>query len=185
MNRFNVGRVILGQLGRASCGVPVSDVQACAHTDPAGHLAESMSRYLIRRIEENSAITLHPHTEVVALEGEDHLERVQWRNNLSGETEIHKMRHIFLMTGASPNTDWLRGCLILDDKGFIKTGSELSQEDLGEARWPLPRKPYLLETSLPGVFAVGDVRSGSVKRVASAVGEGSIAVQFIHKVLAE
>jgi thioredoxin reductase (NADPH) len=83
------------------------------------------------------------------------------------------------MTGANPNTAWLRGCLALDDKQFIKTGSDVGPE------WPLRRAPFLLETSRPGVFAVGDVRAGSVKRVASAVGEGSMAVQFVHKVLAE
>ena len=82
------------------------------------------------------------------------------------------------MTGAYPNTAWLGGCLALDGKQFIKTGADLGTE------WPLPRPPYLLETSLPGVFAVGDVRAGSLKRVASAVGEGSMAVQFVHKVLA-
>jgi thioredoxin reductase (NADPH) len=89
------------------------------------------------------------------------------------------------MTGADPNTHWLDGCIALDNKGFIKTGSELSPEDLTAAHWPLARQPYLLETSLPGVFAVGDVRSGSVKRVASAVGEGSIAISIVHQVLRE
>ena len=89
------------------------------------------------------------------------------------------------MTGASPNTNWLDGCLALDGKGFIKTGPDLSPEDLAAAGWPLRRAPHLLETSLPGVFAVGDVRCGNVKRVASAVGEGSIAVSFVHQVLRE
>jgi thioredoxin reductase (NADPH) len=90
---------------------------------------------------------------------------------------------VFMMTGAVPNTRWLEGCIALDDKGFIKTGPELSPDDLSAARWPLSRPPYLLETSRPGVFAVGDVRGGNVKRVASAVGEGSIAVAFVHQVL--
>jgi thioredoxin reductase (NADPH) len=89
------------------------------------------------------------------------------------------------MTGADPNTDWLDGCIALDTKGFIKTGLDLSPENLSTAHWPLARKPYLLEASLPGVFAVGDVRGGSIKRVASAVGEGSIAISFVHKVLQE
>jgi thioredoxin reductase (NADPH) len=89
------------------------------------------------------------------------------------------------MTGAVPNTAWLDGCIALDEKGFIKTGSDLSQADLVRARWPLARAPHLLETSLPGVFAVGDVRGGSIKRVASAVGEGSIAISFVHRALAE
>jgi thioredoxin reductase (NADPH) len=89
------------------------------------------------------------------------------------------------MTGAIPNSPWLEGCLALDAQGFIKTGSDLSPEELAAARWPLARIPFLLETSLPGVFAVGDVRGGNIKRVASAVGEGSIAVSFVHQVLAE
>ena len=148
-------------------------------------LAESMSRYLVRRIEETPTIVLHAHTEIVALEGGDHLESVRWRNNQTGESEDHEIRHVFLMTGGAPNTRWLDGCVALDEKGFIETGPDLSPEDLQAANWPLVRQPFLLETSLPGVFAVGDVRGGSIKRVASAVGEGSIAVSFVHRVLAE
>jgi thioredoxin reductase (NADPH) len=142
-------------------------------------LAETMSRYLIARIEASSKITLKTWTEVEALDGDAHLEHVRWRNAKAGNGEIHDIRHLFLMTGADPNTAWLQGCLALDTKQFIKTGSDLGRD------WPLGRPPYLLETSLPGVFAVGDIRAGSVKRVASAVGEGSMAVQFVHKVLAE
>jgi thioredoxin reductase (NADPH) len=148
-------------------------------------LAESMSRYLIRRIEQSPMIVLHPHTEIIALEGGDQLESVRWRNNQTGQVEEHNIRHVFVMTGADPNTPWLDGCVALDAKGFIKTGSDLSPEDLSAARWPLARPPYLLETSLPGVFAIGDVRGGSIKRVASAVGEGSVAISFIHQVLQE
>ena len=148
-------------------------------------LAESMSRYLIRRIEQTPTIVLRPHTEIVALEGGDHLESVRWRNNQTGQIEEHNIRHVFVMTGADPNTRWLDGCVALDAKGFIKTGPDLLPEDLSAARWPLARPPYLLETSLPGVFAVGDVRGGSIKRVASAVGEGSIAISFVHQVLKE
>ena len=148
-------------------------------------LADTMSRYLIRRIEQTPTIALHPHTEIVALEGGDHLELVRWRNSAAGKSEEHKIRHVFVMTGAAPNTSWLDGCVALDAKGFIKTGPALSPEDLSSAHWPLTRPPYLLETSLPGVFAVGDVRGGSIKRVASAVGEGSIAISFIHQVLQE
>jgi thioredoxin reductase (NADPH) len=145
-------------------------------------LADTMSRYLIRRIEENPNIELLTHTEIVALEGDGRLERVRWR---AGEDTIatRDIRHVFLMTGAIPNTAWLNGCLALDDKGFIKTGPDLSHDDLAAAKWTLSRPPYLLETSRPGVFAVGDVRGGNVKRVASAVGEGSIAVAFVHQVL--
>jgi thioredoxin reductase (NADPH) len=148
-------------------------------------LADKMSRYLIRRIEETPKIVFRPYTEIIALQGDDHLESVKWRNNQTGMTEEHKIRNMFLMTGADPNTGWLDGCLALDPKGFIKTGLDLSPEDLNSAHWPLARQPYLLETSLLGVFAVGDVRSGSIKRVASAVGEGSVAVSLIHKVLQE
>ena len=147
--------------------------------------AETMSRYLIRRIEETTTIVLHPYTEIVALEGREHLENVIWRDSQKSQTEKNKIRHIFVMTGADPNTAWLNGCVALDSEGFIKTGSDLSPEDLSDVRWPVNRQPYLLETNLPGVFAVGDVRRGSIKRVASAVGEGSIAISFVHKVLQE
>jgi thioredoxin reductase (NADPH) len=148
-------------------------------------LADSMSRYLIRRIEQNPAIVLRTNTEIVALEGSNHLERVRWRNDQAGSIETHDIRHVFVMTGAVPSTDWLRGCVALDAKGFIKTGPDLSQDDLAAAQWPAARAPHLLETSLPGVFAVGDVRGGNIKRVASAVGEGSIAISFVHQVLSE
>ena len=143
-------------------------------------LVESMSRYLIRRIEDNAKIVLRTHTEIVNLKGDSHLESVRWRNSKTGQTEEHPIRNVFVMAGA-PNTDWLNGCVALDSKGFIKTGTELSPEN-SNLDWPLSRQPYLLETSLPGVFAVGDVRGGSIKRVASAVGEGSIAISFVHQV---
>lgn len=148
-------------------------------------LAESMSRYLIRRLEETPSINLRTQTEIVALEGDGHLERVGLRDNRTGSIETRNVKHVFVMTGAVPNTGWLDGCLALDAKGFIKTGADLSPEDLETAKWPLARPPHLLETSLPGVFAVGDVRSGNLKRVASAVGEGSIAVALVHQVLHE
>ena len=148
-------------------------------------LAESMSRYLIRRIEENPRITLHTHTQLTALDGDERLARVSWHNAATGETANREIRSIFLMTGAVPNTAWLEGCVALDGKDFVRTGMELHAEDLTKAGWLLPRAPYLLETSLPGVFAVGDVRADSVKRVAAAVGEGSICIQFVHRALRE
>jgi thioredoxin reductase (NADPH) len=148
-------------------------------------LAETMSRYLVRRIEDNPAIVVRTRAEIVALEGDRHLERVRWRDNLTGTVESRDVRHVFVMTGAVPNTGWLDRCVALDEHGFIRTGPQLSQDDLAAAGWPLQRPPYLLETSRPGVFAVGDVRGGNVKRVASAVGEGSIAVAFVHQVLHE
>jgi len=147
-------------------------------------LAESMSQYLIRRIEETPNISLHARTQLTGLDGSDRLERVSWSSR-EGELEVSDLRHVFLMTGAQPNTGWLQGCVVLDGHGFVKTGPDLSKEQLAGARWSLPRPPYLLESSVPGVFAAGDVRSGSVKRIASAVGEGSISVQFVHRVLRE
>jgi thioredoxin reductase (NADPH) len=147
-------------------------------------LANTMSRYLIQRIEENPAIDLRCNTEIISMEGETQLERVTWRDKITGQTETRPIRHVFIMTGASPRTEWLKGCLALDDKGFIVTGRDLDAVT-GAPVWPLPRVPLMLETSLPGVFAVGDVRSGNVKRVASAVGEGAIAVHLVHRVLAE
>jgi thioredoxin reductase (NADPH) len=148
-------------------------------------LSDTMSRYLISRIEAHPRIEQHTRTEVVGLEGDRHLERVSWRTGPSGVIETHALRHVFTMTGAEPSTRWLAGCLALDAKGFLKAGATLTADDLAAAKWPLRRQPYLLETSIPGVLAVGDVRSGSTKRVASAVGEGSIAVATVHQVLAE
>ena len=146
-------------------------------------LAETMSRYLIRRIEENPAIVLRTSTQIVALEGNGQLARVRWRDDRTGDAETHDIKHVFIMMGAVPNTRWLDGCLALDDKGFVKTGPDLSSEELANVKWPLARPPYLLETSRPRIFAVGDVRGGNVKRVASAVGEGSIAVALVHQAL--
>jgi thioredoxin reductase (NADPH) len=143
-----------------------------------------MSRYLIRRIEETPNITLRTKTQIVALEGNGHLERVTWRDAAGTRTTVD-VRHVFLMTGADPNTAWLQGCVALDEKGFVKTGQDLTRGDLDKGKWPLARPPLLFETSQPGVFAVGDVRASSVKRVAAAVGEGSVCVQLVHRVLAE
>ena len=151
----------------------------------AGGLADTMSRYLIQRIELSPRITLHTRTEIVGLDGSDHLERVRWRDNTTGVVEEHAIGQVFVMTGAVPSTTWLAGCIRLDDKGFVKTGPSLSPDDLAAAQWPLARPPHLLETSVPGVFAVGDVRAGNLKRVAPAVGEGSMAVSFVHQVLHE
>jgi len=142
-------------------------------------LAKTMSQYLISRIDASPRITLMVWTRIEALEGSNELERFRWRNTKTNDSGSFDIRHVFVMTGADPNTEWLQGCVKLDANGFIKTGADVNDD------WPLRRPPYLLESSLPGVFAVGDIRAGSVKRVASAVGEGSMAVQFVHKVLAE
>ncbi len=148
-----------------------------------GELATSMSRYLVRRIEESPNIEVRPLCEVIALEGSNHLERIRWRNSESGSESVEEIRHLFVMTGAVPATKWVDGCVALDERGFIKTGPDLTREDLDAASWPLSRAPYLLETSRPNIFAIGDVRGGNIKRVASAVGEGSIAIAFVHQVL--
>jgi thioredoxin reductase (NADPH) len=150
-------------------------------------LGETMSRYLIQRILENRGIELHYKTEITSLQGETQLERVGWIDNVSGQTSFHEIHHVFIMAGASPRTEWLRGCLALDDKGFILTGRDLdlAAGPVPSPAWTLVRAPLMLETSMPGVFAVGDVRSGNVKRVASAVGEGAISVHLVHRVLAE
>ena len=147
-------------------------------------LADTMSRYLVQRIEENPAIELHHKTEIVSLAGDAHLEQVTWLDKSTGQISVHDIRHVFIMAGASPRTEWLKGCLALDEKGFILTGRDLESAN-GDVAPIVTRTPYMLETSLPGVFAVGDVRSGNVKRVASAVGEGAIAVHLVHRALAE
>jgi thioredoxin reductase (NADPH) len=183
-------------------------------------LAETMSRYLIQRITENPAIEFHPNTEITGMNGDGdgdgapnrQLRRVTWRDKKTGQTSTHDIRHVFLMTGASPRTEWLRGCVALDEKGFILTGRDIPTAPNGSAApqvsspnisspnvaspdvasphvahhtWTLPRPPQMFETSLPSVFAVGDVRSGNVKRVASAVGEGAIAIYMVHRALAD
>jgi thioredoxin reductase (NADPH) len=152
----------------------------------SGGLADTMSRYLIQRITENPGIELHFNTEIVDLEGGTQLERVGWIDKKTGMTSVHDIRHVFIMAGASPRTEWLQGCVAMDNNGFILTGRDLETSGSNSAQsWPLARGPLMLETSLPAVFAVGDVRSGNVKRVASAVGEGAISVHLVHRALAE
>ena len=150
----------------------------------SGKLSDSMSRYLIRRIEENPTVELRYNSEITAVDGNEHLECVTWRDS-GRQPSVKDIRHLFVMTGASPRTEWLDGCLALDNKGFVLTGYDLDRATLEEKAWPLTRPPQILETSLPGVFAVGDIRAGNVKRVASAVGEGSIAIHLVHRALAE
>ncbi|HEV7611720.1 MAG TPA: FAD-dependent oxidoreductase [Steroidobacteraceae bacterium] len=147
----------------------------------SGGLADTMSHYLIRRIAETATITLHVNTEIVSLEGDDQLERVIWKTAPDNVLETHALGHVFLMTGAVPSTHWLKGCIALNDKGFVRTGSDLTAADMssGQARG----MPQSFETNWPGIFAVGDVRCGSVKRVAAAVGEGSACVQQVHRAL--
>ncbi len=152
----------------------------------AGELSSTMSLYLIQRLTENPRIELHLIREIVALEGGARLERVVWQDKKTGAISTSGVQHVFIMTGASPRTEWLRGCVALDDKGFILTGRDLETAAPGQnPPWRLARPPEMLETSLPGVFAVGDVRAGNVKRVASAVGEGAISIHLVHRALAE
>ncbi|MEY2413219.1 MAG: thioredoxin reductase [Acidobacteriaceae bacterium] len=150
-------------------------------------LSDTMSRYLIQRITQNPGIEMHYKTEIVGLEGSMHLERVTWLDKTTGEKSVHPIEHVFIMAGASPRTEWLEGCVAMDNKGFILTGRDLEAANgsAAPASWKLQRSPEMLETSLPGVFAVGDVRSGNVKRVASAVGEGAISIHLVHRALAE
>jgi thioredoxin reductase (NADPH) len=151
----------------------------------SGNLSDTMSRYLIQRVTDNPKIELHYKTEIVGLEGERDLQRVTWVDRATGETSTHDICRVFIMAGASPRTDWLQGCVAMDEKGFIITGRDLDGSVVPPLPWPLMRAPQMLETSLPGVFAVGDARSGNVKRVASAVGEGAIAIHLVHRTLAE
>jgi thioredoxin reductase (NADPH) len=137
-------------------------------------LAATMSDYLVQRIDRSETITLHPYTEITRLEGEGSLSHVTWANRQTGEEERKAIRNLFVMIGAEPNTDWLHGCLALDDKGFVVTGRDEEDRAL----------PSPFATTRPGVFAVGDVRSGSVKRVASGVGEGAVVVAAVHQFLA-
>jgi thioredoxin reductase (NADPH) len=151
-----------------------------------GDLGKSMSRYLVDRIEQAANIEVRTHTTVIGLSGERALESVRLRDSRTGTETTEPTRALFLFIGAVPRTEWLGGQVELDEKGFVRTGSLLMQ---GRSEPPpafasLGRPPHPLETSVPGVFAVGDVRSQSVKRVASAVGEGSMAVRFVHEVLA-
>jgi thioredoxin reductase (NADPH) len=145
-------------------------------------LADTMSQYLIRRIDEMPNITLHVRTEITALSGQDQLSRVTWKT-AGKEAETHDVGHVFLMMGALPCTSWLNSCIALNDKGFVLTGADLHGADLSAPGWRNARQPQFFESSIPGIFAVGDVRCGSVKRVAAAVGEGSACIQQVHRVL--
>jgi thioredoxin reductase (NADPH) len=138
----------------------------------ASGLAATMSDYLIQRIEQSSKITLHTQTEITMLEGDERLRAVTWTDRETGASETHPVGNVFVMIGAEPNTDWLEGCLALDAKGFVTTG-----------RSPDGALTSPYSTTRPGIFAVGDVRSGSVKRVASGVGEGSAVIQAVHQFL--
>ena len=178
--------IVGGGNSAGQAAVFLSQIARQVHVLVRGNgLSDSMSRYLVQRLESSPNIELRTRSQVEALEGSDRLERVTWRQVDTGELFTRPIANLFLMTGAEPHTRWLEGCVLMDDKKFVKTGADLGTEDLAAARWPLARRPYLMETSIPGVFCVGDARSTSVKRVASAVGEGSICVQLVHRALQE
>ena len=150
-------------------------------------LSKSMSRYLVDRIMNTENVELLARTEVRELLGEDRLEGIFVEDNRSGAHRTLGARALFAFIGAEANTSWLQGAVELDERGFVLTGKELEGTALGEGAWQEERlrEPYLQETSMPGVFAAGDVRSGSIKRCASAVGEGAMAVRLVHQYLAD
>jgi thioredoxin reductase (NADPH) len=146
-----------------------------------GDLGKSMSRYLIDEIERREQVEVLTHREIVELKGENALEAVIVKDNRTGELEELETKALFVFIGADPHTDWLRGHVAMDEHSFLLTGGDVGDEDLAAYGG---ERPYILETSKPGIFAVGDVHSGSIKRVASAVGEGSMAVRLVHQRLA-
>ena len=148
-------------------------------------LERSMSSYLVDQVRARENITVRTCTEVLRCEGEGHLRRVTLRDRSTGQSEQVDVGHLFVFIGAAPLTDWLDGSVVRDRSGFVVTGPELVVDGRRPDGWDLDRDPYLLESSLPGVFVAGDVRSDSVKRVASAVGEGALAVTLVHRYLAE
>jgi thioredoxin reductase (NADPH) len=149
----------------------------------APRLSESMSRYLIDQIEAIDNIEVRCQTECVEVHGEDHLEQLTIRNRDADAVETMKCGYLFVFIGAAPHTEWLDGVVARDARGFVLTGSDLMIDGKRPRGWKPDRDPYFLETSTPGVFAAGDVRANSVKRVASAVGEGAMAIQLIHSYL--
>jgi thioredoxin reductase (NADPH) len=148
-------------------------------------LSSTMSQYLIDQIKETPKIQVWPHASVAEVHGETHLEEISVLCSDSGKIDRVPASAIFIFIGALPRTDWLAGMVERDDRGFLLTGPDLLADGQRPKGWSLERDPFLLETNVPGIFAVGDVRHGSVKRVASGVGEGSVAVQFIHQYLSK
>jgi len=173
------------ELGGSGSGVHVTSGAQGLHAGTSGGIGQHNVAVSDSAHRRKSCDRTSLQTEIVGMDGDTHLEGVTWKDNATGETSKHPIRHVFVMTGASPRTDWLAGCLALDSKGFILTGRDFSDGAAQKSVWPLVRPPFMLETSLPGVFAVGDVRAGNVKRVASAVGEGAISIHMVHQVLAE
>jgi thioredoxin reductase (NADPH) len=148
-----------------------------------GDLDHSMSRYLIEQIDAIPNISVHPHTQVAQGFGSEHLERLILHDVQSGQSHNVDTSWLFIFIGAEPRTDWLDGVVTRDNRGFVLTGPDLIADGRRPQGWTLPRDPYHLESSVPGVFAAGDVRADSVKRVASAVGEGAMAISLVHRYL--
>ncbi len=148
-------------------------------------LSSTMSQYLIDQIKEMPNIQIWAHASVIEAHGNEHLEEISVLCSDTNKIERVTATSMFIFIGALPRTDWLGGVIERDDRGFILTGPDLIHDGKRPQGWNLERDPFLLETNVPGVFAVGDVRHGSVKRVASSVGEGSVAVQFIHQYLSK
>jgi thioredoxin reductase (NADPH) len=151
----------------------------------SGDVRKSMSEYLVKQIEDRANIEVLVNSGVSAVEGDGHLERISIANSETGETETVPANSLFIFIGAAPKTRWLDGLVARDERGFILSGPDLMRDGKRPKGWRPDRDPFLLETSVPGVFVAGDVRHGSIKRCASAVGEGSIAVQFVHQYLKE
>ena len=142
-----------------------------------------MSHYLVEQLAEIPNVVVRTCTTVVAVHGTEHLEELTVRDAATGREETLPANHLFVFIGAAPRTEWLEGTVLRDEDGYILCGGEMMRDGGRPEEWPLERDPFLLETSVPGVFVAGDVRAGSVKRVASAVGEGSMAVTFVHQYL--
>jgi thioredoxin reductase (NADPH) len=142
-----------------------------------------MSYYLIKQLEEIDNVAVRTRTEVVQAMGDEHLERLVLRNNATGEQETVDSGPMFVFIGAAPRTDWLDGTVRRDERGFVLAGPDLAPAGGAPPGWFLDRSPFHLETSVPGVFVAGDVRAESAKRVASAVGEGAMAVMLVHRYL--
>jgi len=148
-------------------------------------LQSSMSHYLIQQLDQIENVAVRTHTQVVEAHGENHLERITLRHTQDGTTETVDTPYLFVFIGAAPRTEWLDGVLMRDEHGFVRTGPDLMRENQRPPGWALERDPYYMESSVPGVFVAGDVRAASVKRVASAVGEGAMAVTLVHRYLGE
>jgi thioredoxin reductase (NADPH) len=146
-------------------------------------VAASMAHYLLQRVEDAPTVSVRTDTVVAAVHGKEHLEGLTLRDTASGKTEEVDAQWMFVFIGAAPMTDWLDGTVTRDAHGFIPTGPDLTADGRPPAGWALDRPPYHLETNVPGVFVAGDARAESAKRVASAVGEGAMAVMLVHRYL--